>query len=342
MLSTQQEQKMRKVIAVVLGLMGVVVLASIAGVAYISIALPSVQPAPKMTIVTTPEVVERGNYLANHVAVCTDCHSTRDWSKFAGPIVPNTEGKGGERFDEDLGFPGVFYSKNITPANLSTWTDGELYRLITTGVTKDGEPLFPLMPYISYGKMDPDDVKAIIAYIRTLHPISNNVPISSPNFPMNIIMRTIPKDVETPEKRPPASNRLEYGKYLATIAACADCHTPQEKGQPLEEMYMAGGFSFKMKNGIVVRSANITPHKEYGIGTWTEEQFVQRFTAYRQPDATSYSIGQGEFNTVMPWIRYAGMTDSDLSAIYTYLMSVPPNDHNVEKFTVLATAHGAQ
>lgn len=332
---------MKKAITIILGLIGVVILASIGGVVYISVALPSVEPARDMSIATTPQLVERGSYLANHVAVCTDCHSTRDWSKFSGPIIPGTEGKGGERFDEDLGFPGVFYSKNITPANLGTWTDGELYRLITTGVTKDGEPIFPLMPFISYGKMDPDDVNAIIAYIRTLHPIASDIPPSSANFPMNIIMRTIPKDIETPGKRPPASNRLEYGKYLTSIAACADCHTPQEKGQPLEGMYMAGGFSFVMPNGTVVRSANITPHKERGIGRWTEEQFVQRFTAYRQP-AANHTIGHGEFNTVMPWTRYAGMTDDDLGAIYTYLMSVPPNEHEVEKFTVLATAHSAQ
>lgn len=329
---------MKKAITIVISVIGLVLVLAGAGIVYTLFALPKVQPAPELRVEKTSTAVERGEYLANHVVVCTDCHSTRDWTRFSGPIVRGTEGKGGERFDESLGFPGTFYSKNITPANLGTWTDGELYRLITTGVTKDGEPIFPVMPYISYGNMDPSDVKAIIAYVRTLHPIASTVPPSAPTFPMNIIMRTIPNDPETPGTRPQASNRVEYGKYLATIAACGDCHTPQDKGKPIEGMYMAGGFTFTMSNGTAVRSANITPHKARGIGTWTEEQFIQRFAAYR--DASSaHPVGKGEFNTVMPWLQYAGMTDDDLGAIYTYLMSVPANDHSVEKFTVLATAH---
>jgi hypothetical protein len=61
-----------------------------------------------------------------------DCHSTRDWSKFSGPLVEGTLGQGGERFDQTVGMPGVVYSKNITPARIGDYTDGELFRLITT------------------------------------------------------------------------------------------------------------------------------------------------------------------------------------------------------------------
>jgi hypothetical protein len=74
-----------------------------------------------------------------------DCHSTRDWNLLSGPIIPGTEGKGGDIFPEEGGFTGNFYSSNITPAGIQDWTDGELYRLITTGVKKDGEPIFPIL-----------------------------------------------------------------------------------------------------------------------------------------------------------------------------------------------------
>jgi len=84
----------------------------------------------------TPERIERGRYLATAVSVCMDCHSTRDWSKFSGPLKEGTLGKGGDRFDHSVGMPGVFYSKNITPAGIGRYTDGELFRTITTGVTK--------------------------------------------------------------------------------------------------------------------------------------------------------------------------------------------------------------
>lgn len=320
------------VVLVVIGLIG-------SAITYILMARPKVAAAPSFRVQATPEVLERGKYLANHVAVCTDCHSTRDWSKYAGPLVPGTEGKGGERFNEDLGFPGTFYARNITPHNLSKWSDGEIYRLITTGVTRDGEPIFPVMPYKAYSHMDPDDIKAIIAYIRTLKPIANEVPDSKANFPMNLIMRTMPEDVTTPGKRPSPSDKVAYGKYITTISACGDCHTPMEKGTPLPGMHMAGGFEFRLPAGTV-RSSNITPHPANGIGNWTEEQFVQRFKMYLRPEVQNRPVGKTEMNTVMPWSMYAGMTEEDLKAIFAYLRTLQPNANKVEKFTpAMAVAH---
>jgi mono/diheme cytochrome c family protein len=329
---------MKKLGKVLLGIAGLLVLIVLGVIAYISLALPSVKPAPDITISSTSEVVTRGSYLANHVTVCTDCHSTRDWSKYSGPIIPGTVGKGGEKFSHEFGFPGTFYSKNITPYNIGAWTDGELYRVITTGVTREDEPLFPVMPYKSYGQMDPDDIKAIIAYLRTLEPIRNDVAASKADFPMNLIMRTIPGNVEKPGKRPPVSDTVAYGRYIATISACNDCHTPQDKGQPLEGMYLAGGFEFRMPGGIV-RSSNITPHPTNGIGAWTAEQFVQRFKHYEKPENRALAVAPGQPNTVMPWTQYAGMTETDLRAIYAYLRTVQPNPHAVEKFTPMASAH---
>ena len=62
---------------------------------YIKLALPNVGPAPDLTVERTPERVARGEYLANHVAVCIDCHSKRDWSRFSGPPAEGTFGMGG-------------------------------------------------------------------------------------------------------------------------------------------------------------------------------------------------------------------------------------------------------
>src|ERR1043165_8965177 len=92
----------------------VIVLIVVGLITYVKLALPNVGPAPEMKVEATPERIERGRYLAHSVTVCIDCHSTRDWSKFSGPIVPGTLGKGGEKFDQQFGFPGVYYSRNIT------------------------------------------------------------------------------------------------------------------------------------------------------------------------------------------------------------------------------------
>src|SRR5690606_13314988 len=86
-----------------------------AGAVYVTFFLPDVGPPPDLKVEITPERVARGEYLANHVVACMDCHSTRDFSKFSGPLKDGTLGQGGEVFTEDMGFPGTFYAKNITP-----------------------------------------------------------------------------------------------------------------------------------------------------------------------------------------------------------------------------------
>ena len=93
----------------------------------------------------TKERIERGKYLANHVLVCVDCHSKRDWSKYSGPVVPGTEGMGGETFDQKLGLPGSYTATNITPYSLGMWSDGEIYRSVTSGVGKDEHTIFPII-----------------------------------------------------------------------------------------------------------------------------------------------------------------------------------------------------
>ena len=188
----------------ILGYLLLLVVIGIVGLlSYVKLALPNVGPAPEMKVAMTPENIERGRYLANCVTVCMDCHSTRDWSKFSGPITPGTLGKGGDKFDQSVGMPGVMYARNITPAGISRYTDGELFRIITTGVDKDDKAIFPLMPYPYYANMDPEDIKCIIAYIRTLAPIENKPPAHNFDFPMNFIVNTIPKKLLLKNARRP-------------------------------------------------------------------------------------------------------------------------------------------
>lgn len=309
---------------------GVLALGIAGLLAYVKIALPDVGPAPVLKVEGTPKQIERGKYLAHSVAVCMDCHSTRDWSKYSGPLIEGTLGKGGEIFDQKVGLPGAFYSKNITPEGIARYTDGELLRAITSGVTKEGSPLFPIMPHPNYGKTDIEDMTAIIAYIRTLAPIKNKVPESRADFPMNFILNTIPQKTAF-VKKPDTSDVLAYGSYLTTMASCGECHTPAEKGQKLPGMDFAGGFKFQMPGGILL-TPNITPSTTSGIGNWTQKQFVARFKAAGNPYFTK-PVGEKDFNTIMPWTMYASMTESDLSAIYTYLRSLPPVDNKIVRWT---------
>lgn len=323
---------MRKILKVLLYLV-VLAFIGIGGLlAYVKFALPKVDPAEDLKVEATPERIARGNYLANHVTVCMDCHSTRDWSKFSGPVTPGTLGKGGDRFDQTMGFPGVYYAKNITPSGISRYTDGELYRVITTGVTKEGRAMFPVMPYPYYGKLDPEDVKSIIAYLRSLPSIQGEVPESSSDFPMNFIINTIPQNAD-PQKIPSRSDKVAYGGYLVNAAGCIECHTQVDKGQIIEKLKFSGGREFQFPDGSILRTANITPDQETGIGKWTEQDFIKRFKTYVDSAYVPPQVGPGQFNTAMPWTMYAGMKEEDLSAIYAYLRTVPPIENKVVLFT---------
>ncbi|MGE5497933.1 MAG: c-type cytochrome, partial [Syntrophothermus sp.] len=213
---------MRKFFKVVGILFSAVIVLILIGVAYFNSTYPKVGPAPNVKFEHTKERIERGKYLANHVTGCIDCHSTRDWAAFTAPLVPGTEGKGGMRYDKMLGIPGTVYARNLTPANLGSWTDGEIMRAITSGVSKDGHVLFPLMPYQKFNSLSQEDLYSIIAYIRTLPAIKNDVPESSVDFPVSMMMKMAPQPYE-PKKTPDPNNPKEWGKYLVTIGGCEDC-----------------------------------------------------------------------------------------------------------------------
>lgn len=327
---------MKKVIKVFLFVLVVAAVGITGFIGYVKLALPDVGEAPALKIELTPERVERGRYLANSVTICMDCHSSRDWSKFSGPIIPGTFGKGGDRFDHSVGFPGVYHAKNITPAGISRYTDGELYRVITTGVNKEGRAMFPVMPYLYYGKMDQEDIYSIIAYIRSLEPIENQVAESESDFPMNIIINTIPS-APAHVKRPAPSDEVAYGGYMVNAAGCIECHTQVDKGQIIPELAFGGGRAFNFPDGSTIRSSNISPDDQTGIGKWTKEMFVQRFKMYADSSYVLPNVQPGEFNSIMPWTMYSTMKDEDLAAIYTYLRSVKPINNPVVKFSPAMT-----
>ena len=323
---------MKKVIKILVYALALIVVASIVLVTYVKLALPNVGKPEQISIERTPERIARGKYLANSVTVCIDCHSTRDWNQFSGPIIEGTEGKGGEVFDQKFGFPGSFHARNITPASLSNWTDGEMLRAIASGVDKNGKALFPVMPHPNYGKLDREDLYSIIAYIRSLKPIEHQVPASVPDFPMNFILNTIPHKA-TYSKRPDTSNVLAYGQYIFTAAACNECHTKKEKGAPVAGMELAGGFEFSIGSGGIVRSANITPDNETGIGKLTESEFLQKFKHYNDSSYLNPIIKKNTINTVMPWMMYRNMKEQDLKALFAYIKTFKPIKNVVVKYT---------
>lgn len=328
--NSQDSMKKLKKILVWLALILVFLISS--AMAYVKFALPNVGDAPTFKVDISPQNIERGKYLANHVAICMDCHSTRDWSKFSGPPIESTLGMGGELFDQSFGFPGKYYAANITPEGISRYTDGELFRVITTGVNKEGKAMFPIMPYNYYRKMDEEDIKSIIAYLRTLKPIKNEVPQSYSDFPMNFIINTIPKDASF-SKRPEKTDVVNYGSYLANASACIECHSKVDKGAIIEGTEFGGGREFLLSSGAVVRSRNISPDRETGLGAWTDDMFVDLFMSRSDSTVLQKTLKPDAFNSIMPWTMYGKMTKEDLTAIFAYLKTMKPIKNPVEAFT---------
>ncbi len=329
---------MRKGVKVILSAVGALVVVLGVLIVFFNAKYPDAGPTPSVTIEPTVARVARGEYLANHVTMCLDCHSTRDWTKFAGPTKPGTDGMGGEVFDENIGLPGTLYAANITPAGIGKLSDGQVLQAIACGIGKDQRALFPFMPYPNFNRMSDEDLYSIIAYLRTLPPIQNTVPERSLNFPLNLIVKTIPRP-HASLTSPEPSDSIAYGRYLVNAAGCGNCHTQMTKGEPIPGMEFAGGFAFPLPQGTV-RSANITPDDETGIGGWTRDLFVLKFKQFATQDSTATTPESMGYNTVMPWTKYAGMTEADLGAIFAYLRTVAPIHNLVTKFTPAATAMG--
>lgn len=295
---------------------------------YVSIKLPDVGPAPKLTLPRDSASLKRGAYLANHVTVCMDCHSKRDWTIFSGPVAKGTFGSGGEKFSREQGFPGEIYSSNLTPAGLKGWSDGEIYRAITSGVSRDGHALFPLMGYQRFAKMDKKDILAIIAYIRTLPAVNTPLGKTELDFPVSVLNNLAPGPADH-QPLPPTTDTVRYGGYLVNAAGCIDCHSKQDKGKIIDGSEYAGGMEFPQQAGVI-RAPNITSDLKTGIGSWSRETFVSRFASYRDPALSGRKLGATELNSPMPWTMYGAMTDSDLSAIYAYLRSVKKKSSNIK------------
>lgn len=321
---------MKKFLRVALIVIGAIVILACAAGFYVKKALPDVGPPPDIRVQITPSRLARGQYLCTNVAGCLVCHSTRDTGVFGAPVEPGTLGRGGELFGPADGLPGNIYAANLTPYHLGNWTDGELFRAITSGVSKDGHALFPLMNYPAFGHMDQEDIYSIIAYLRTLPAIENEVPPTQLDFPVSLIVNTMPAKA-TLEPTPDTSNAQAYGKYLVRMASCVDCHSPVNKGQVIAGMEFAGGRDFGIVDGHHLYSPNITPDKATGIGNWSQELFLRKFKQYTDSTYTPRHIGAHDKHTPMPWQAFAGMHEKDLVAIYTYLQSVKPISHKIQQ-----------
>jgi hypothetical protein len=158
---------------------------------------------------------------------------------------------------------------------------------------------------------------------------------------------------------PPAAveGMIERGAYLARIGGCNDCHTPLKPGpdgpEPDVERLLSGHpESLKMPPAPkltapwesaasstntafagpwgVSYATNLTPDKDTGLGSWTEQIFVDTMRTGKHHGTPRAILPP------MPWQNVARLTDDDLSSLYRYLTSIPQIHNRVPEAEVAA------
>ena len=295
-------KKVLKWVGIVLGgLIGIIILAAV--VLYIIGTFKinktyDIQVAA-VAVPTDAQAIERGRHIVEAIALCTECHA---------------ENLGGDILADDPVF-GTLVPSNLTSGRGGiggTYTDIDYVRAIRHGVGKDGKAL-AIMPSEFFNKISDADLGAIIAYLKVLPSVDNELPetslgplgriftlLDSSILPATLIDHEAPRPPE-----PQVGVTEEYGSYLAFV--CTVCH-----GENLSGGSVPGG------DPNAPLAPNLTPGG--ALGSWTDAQFVNTIRTGITPIGRSLD---GEF---MPWETFAKMTDDELGAIWLYLTSLPPRE----------------
>jgi hypothetical protein len=282
---------------------------------------PASRPLTGRVFEPTPLRLERGRYLAEGVTGCLYCHSELDARQPGLPPRAGHEGAG--RVWAAEGMPWLV-APNLTPdpeTGAGLWSDDAFARAIREGIGHDGRALFPLMPYERFRSLSDEDLASVVVYIRSLPPIRHALPATALPFPLNRLVNAAPTPLPGPVPAPDRGTPAARGAYLATIGACADCHTPKDdRGRSIAGLDFAGGFRIQDANGAAF-SANLTPDPS-GIPYYDDALFLETMR-------TGQVKARG-LRSVMPWASYRRMADDDLKALFAFLRSVPPVRHAVD------------
>ncbi len=276
-----------------------------------------------LTVERTPERIAHGRVLAT--SLCMLCH-----------MNPETKVLSGARMLDMPPEFGVVYSKNITQhpeKGIGKWTDGELAWFLRTGINPRTGRQVPYMPVFPH--MADEDLMSIIAWLRSddamlaASPADNRE--SQPTFLAKLLGRLVFSPFEYPTKsinRPDTLNTVQYGKYLATgLYDCYGCHladfADMNQHEPEKSAgFLGGGMAMPDAVGHMNISANITPDKQTGIGSWTRDEFIKVLSTGIRRDGTPLRY---------PMIRMNKISEYALGCIYDYLKTAPPISKKIER-----------
>jgi mono/diheme cytochrome c family protein len=308
----------KRLLKITLGIVVVLVLVVGGALAYIDHAgIPNYPPGKiDLKVEVTPERVEKGRRTVQ--SLCAACHLDNDTATLAGKPMADVPAQFGSA-----------HSANITSdpeTGIGTWTDGEIAYLLRTGVRRDGRYTPPWM--VKVPKMADEDLHDVIAFLRSddplVRPTKAKRPLSKPSLLTKVLSRFAFRPLPYPAAPiavPDASDKVAYGRYLVQARAmCFPCHSADFA--KLDELvpersagYLGGGNAMPDMSGRIIKTANITPDPETGIGKWSEDEFVRLVRFGVRPDLSVI---------VYPMVPFPELSEDDARSIYAYLRTVPP------------------
>jgi len=271
---------------------------------------------------TTREQIARGKYVFGAAAGC-GCHT----------VAKQPLNAGGRKYDGPFG---TVYSSNITPdptTGIGKWTDEQIITATRLGRRPNGERLIPVHPYTVFNGMTEQDLKDVVAYLRSVPAVNRAAPakkISVPMFESVFLPAWLATfaAIESPPKSA-ATSGVARGEYLTrAVSHCGECHTPRTMTMAVDNTrFLAGNQKGKGPEGSAV--PNITPDRETGLGSWTEEQITDYLETGNKPDG---DVSGGLMMEVIQGSSagYKDLTKADRQAIAKYLKSIPAVKNRID------------
>jgi len=268
---------------------------------------------PAAALSPESRIIARGEYLAR-AGDCVACHTEPNNPAFAGGRAMPTPF-------------GNLYVPNITPddeSGIGQWTADDFYRMMHTGVSRDGTLLYPAMPFASYTKVTREDSDAIYAYLMSVTPVKRQNRPHELRFPFNkrellIGWRTLYFKEGEFQPDPAQSVQWNRGAYLVQgLGHCAMCHTAINA--------LGGSSESKEFEGGMIPNQNwyapsLTSNREAGLGNWPIQDIVDLLQVGISYRATVYGpMAEVVYNS----LQY--MSDEDVQSMAVYLKALPQRD----------------
>jgi mono/diheme cytochrome c family protein len=306
----------------------IVLIAGLAAAALATQNLRSGKTGGPVQAITAPaDVVARGKYLAE-AADCAACHTAPGGAPFAGGLpMPS-------------GF-GTIYATNITPDpdyGIGRWSAEDFWRALHDGIRRDGQQLYPAMPYTSYRGMTRADADAIYAYLMRRPPMKVANRTTELNFPFNIRLGMLGWNMlflhdSLPAVSAGSSPAWQRGRYLVNVLGhCGECHTPRGIAGDMKLSQALTGFALGRVAAPDITPAGLASRGWTGRGlrTYLGRGLVRQGSAF------------GDMHPVI-MLSTSNLTAEDLDAVAIYLLGddPPPPAPPASDTTESAAATGA-